>query len=722
MERPRVPAQACPVCGAAVDPLRAERVVWLEREGAFHFDGPECADAFRAARAAHVAERRSTPTEPPSRRSAVPPAPIALEPEPEPAPAEGVWPAVGLTLAAVGALLGAMAAVPGLGVASAAASLGAAGVALQLGRLGAADGRRWGSLPGPAGVTLAAVGALIAGPAGAPSWPLVGVGVAALATVGRAWLDLRARQPVDRAASALVAALPGRVRVPLRDAANPFDVDVGERDTSEVRVGEEVLAFEGETLGVDGVVAGGQAAVYLHPGARTPTPRRLGDPVLAGARVVEGSLRVRATRAGDERALVRPRAFGRSETTDAAPMARLARRLTTWGGLAAIGAASGGLALGGASGAAAALSAAAAVLLGAPFVGLRRGAELPLVGGAAAAGARGIVFLDPSVLERAGRASVCALGTRGQLTEGEPRVVDVLPVAGGADAADLLALAAGLEAGAGDHPIARAVLRFADHRGVSPRPARRVVPVPGRGVTGVGPGGEPLVIGNRQLLLKAGVSVAVADAEAAPLETGGQTVLFLGVDGHVRGLLVLSDAARPGARAAVQRLFDLGVEVVLLSGDHRATVETLARELDLQNVRAELSPDERGEEVRRLRGAGGTVAAVGLPTIDDAALASADVPIVLDGAGGPLEHAVALATRDLRDAAASLWIARAARVASRRAVYGSLAAGLLVVLAAATGVVGPGVASVLGLAVDASTVSLGARLLRRIDLRVPARA
>src|SRR5690606_18098970 len=166
-------------------------------------------------------------------------------------------------------------------------------------------------------------------------------------------------------------------------------------------------------------------------------------------------------------------------------------------------------------------------------------------------------------------------------------------------------------------------------------PVRRATFSPGRGVTAVAPSGQPLVIGNRGLLLEAGVSVAVADADAARAEERGHTVVFVGLDGRVRALISLRDEDRVGARAAVQRLIDLGIEVVLVSGDHRGTVEALARHLDITHVKAELLPDEQGAEIRRLRETGGVVAVVGRPGHDDAALGAADVPVVLGAAGAP---------------------------------------------------------------------------------------
>jgi Cu+-exporting ATPase len=170
-------------------------------------------------------------------------------------------------------------------------------------------------------------------------------------------------------------------------------------------------------------------------------------------------------------------------------------------------------------------------------------------------------------------------------------------------------------------------------------------------------------------------------------------------------------------------MFDLGIEVVLLSGDHRATVEALAKSLDVATVRAELVPEDRGAEVQRLRETGGKVAAVGFPVTDDGLLAASDVAIVLGAAGdAAVEREVTLSTEDVRDAAAALFIAQAAHVTTTRALLAAIAVGIAAVGTAALGLTAPAVAALAHAAVDAYALPSGARLLRRIDLRVPARS
>ena len=602
---------------------------------------------------------------------------------------------------------------------SAALTVVAAGLALRESRDAARDAGILVWVTPPVGVALAALAALAAhlddpgraGPA------LAGAAVAAGAVLVRAWLDRRARRPIAERVHSLAKGLPARVRVPAEGATGD-DMRYAETAASAVRAGEEILAVEGEVIGVDGIVQAGEARVRLHPDAIASERRVAGDPVLAGARVRSGALRVLATRVGQDRALVRIQRFG-APGLGGARVVRLAQQVGRFGGLVAAAGALGALALTGEPGLAGALEAAAAALVAAPLLSARRSAESPLVAAAAAGAARGIVFHDARSLEDAGRITTAALTTTGTVTRAEFEVVEV-HVLHGEPLDPLLALACAAEVGAGDHPLALAIARYAKARGVAPASVRRVTHAPGRGVSALTPGGDRVLLGSRQLLIEDGVSVALAEADAARAEGRGHTALFLSHAGKVRAVFVVRDEVRPDARAAVQRLFDQGAEVVLLSGDSRATVEALARQVDVTNVKAELLPEERGEEVRRL-GEQGVVAAVGKPGLDAHVLEAADVPVHLGAAGSPLaERGVALTSDAVRDAAAAIWIAGAARREAWRGLGLAVGVGGVLVASAALGWLPPAAAALCAVGVDAVVLRAGERLLRRTELRLPA--
>ncbi len=719
-DRPVVPAEPCAACGADVDPLRAPCVLAFE-DGVRFLCGEACKQSYRQG---VRSRRRPTSLRTPPGGVAKTKLPFSAPPAPAPEdalnPEQARWLWTGGSAVGLAMLLSLFTARE-ITLASALMTTAAALCALRLSAntIEVVGGLGWAL--GPLGAAAAAWSgrwAVAHGEAG--SFALFGAALAAAAMLGRAYFDAEARLPVEQAVAALLTRLPRQVHVPTRDASDALTTAVERVETSKIRTGEDVIGMKGHVIGVDGVVQAGEADVLPYPGATTTIRRNIGDPILAGATVVEGAVRVLTTRVGDDRALVRVARFGRASERDAAPLVRASAELERWGGLVVLGLALGVVVLAGHRGASGPIAAACAVLIAAPLLALRRAVEWPSVAAAATAGARGIVFQSGAALDLAGHATLVAMSPHRTLTEGKPEVVEVHMVGEG-DTGELLTVVAAAEQAAGEHPIARAIVRFAALKGVPPIDVRRAVSVPGRGVTAIAPGGEEVVIGSRRLQLDHGVSIATADADAARAEAAGRTAIFVSVAGKVRAVLTLQDHLRVGARAAIQRMFDMDLEVVLLTGDQRGPIEELAAGLDIAHVKAELLPEERGHEVRSLREAGGRVAVIGYPVEDDAALSAADVGIALGAAGGPAgEKAVALVSEDVRDAAAALWIAQAAREGALNATGLAAAAFAAVVAAAAAGLIDPGIAAVLTVAVDAYAVRAGARLLHRIALRLPA--
>jgi P-type E1-E2 ATPase len=724
-----------------IEPLRARAVILLE-DGFRHLCSPECRDRFvqgerfrrgtEPVRASASSSGGGTGTDPALRAirakkktrapggtsssewtaPGVPPSETAMSPPALPFAIVGTALCAGAfatsaTVVGIGAVL--------LIAAATLAVVGPARPRHDAGWLAAATG--------PGAVVLATISALVAfGDRGDARLPLVGASFVAASVVLRGWLDATAARPLERIVTALRARMPARVRTPIDGTSNPLRVDARQVEAERLRAGEEVIVAEGETVPVDGVVSAGDAYVVPYPAARVPVRRRAGDPVIAGAQVTDGAIRVLATRVGEHRALLRPARFADGTADDAARITRLTARSVPFAGLAVVLLVGAGLWLGEAGGGLAArLGAAAGVLLAIPLLALRRAAESPFVAAGATAAERGIIFQSARALDRAGRVDVAALCTHGTITEGAPEVVEI-HVAGEGSADDAIAAAAAAEAAQPEHPIARAILRYVEQRGLAVTAVRRALALPGRGVTAVGAGGESIVVGSRQLLLDEGISVAALDVEAQRAEQRGLSVVFVGIERRVRAVIALRDEDRPGARAAVQRLIDLDIEVLLLSGDHRGTVEALARTLEVDHVKAELGPDERGAEIRRLREGGRVVSTIGRAGHDEAALAAADVPVVLGAAGSSEgERAVALTGDDVRDAAAALWLASAARREATRAATIAAVGGATLVLLAAFGTIGPGAVAIGAMAIDAYALPAAARLLRRIELRLPAR-
>jgi P-type Cu+ transporter len=723
-ERPRAASQPCEACGSLLDPLRTGVVLAFEDAYRYLCDA-RCERDFRQG----VRQRR--PPTPISQRAAAPvPTPMrqaaVVRAIPTATPPLADRPPQGLAFCAAGALaamaIGIGASAPDLALVAALLCCAVGVWALWATRTLIDDigWLAWGL--GPSGAALAALAAHHAVTQGSGSWlGIEGAALAAAAVVARVWLDHGARAPIDRQLHALISKLPARVHVPVASATDPMAMSMQLVDASAVRTGEEVIAMRGETLAVDGVVQAGEADVLPYPGATTPLHRTTGDPLLAGATIVEGAVRVLATRVGDERSLVRLSRLANGGERESSLLARVASSAARLGGGAALTLAFAFLLLSQDAPPGAALATASAVLIAAPLLSLRRTTSLPLRAAAAMAGARGIVYRNASALDTLGRTTTVALSPHGVLTESRPVVVEFHAL-DGTHAEALIGMAAAAERSAGAHPIAQAMERFAEERRGPEVEVRRPVHHPGKGVTAISPQGQPLVIGSRRLLLEEGISVAVADAEATRAAAGDRTPIFIALDGRVRAVMTVHYEIRLGARPAVQRLFDLGLEVVLLTGNQRGAVQALASALDVEHVKAELLPEERGQQVRNLRDAGGIVAALGRPGEDDAALAAADAGVLLGAAGGSAaDRAVALVGDDVRDAAAALWIARAARDAAWRGVLLCGVSFAIVVAAAAASLIVPGIAALMALAVDAYCLPTGTRLLERIARRLPSR-
>jgi cation transport ATPase len=499
----------------------------------------------------------------------------------------------------------------------------------------------------------------------------------------------RVTAPLDAKRRAVSLALGASARRVRGDAAQECAAD-------ELRSGEEIVVHSGELIPADGTVVAGQGEIV--PWFEGPRRERVGPgvAVVAGARVVSGSLRIIAGWTGADRAYLRTTS-DRQRRADLHSVSARAGYLVAQRAapLAALLTAFAGVAVHDDLLVALLTAAATQGALSCPGI-----AELGAARMARAcfdALARGIAFRGAEELDAAGRITVAALCARGTVLLGEPEVASIEPLQG-QDVEQVLALAAGGESVV-SHPVATAVLRAARARGVRPDGARSHNPTAGLGVTAVASSGKPLIVGSRALMLREKVSVALAERRITELEALGRTALLVALDGRLVGILALQDGLRPGARAAVQHLLDVDVEPVLLSGDSRETTEAVGRSIDIEHVRPELLASQRGEEVSKLSDGGAVVAVVGKSPIDDVALAAADVSVALGApAATNAEWSVGLVTDDVRDAARAIRIAHRAKDDAKKLLAACLVPAGTVALAAAFGLLPAAMAPVAALA------------------------
>jgi P-type E1-E2 ATPase len=711
--RPQLPTQPCPACGREVDPLRAPRVVWLEA-GARFLCSVDCRARFLRgerdfdAPARQHSERQHV--ERPSIPDLVREATLVRD-EVDAGDGEGARAgrqdpaiAVGLAFAALSIVLLTPNVEPGWLAALLLVLCAAVSARVPLTTLPATQSLR---VVAPIGLALATLAAVLAPDPEGQRWSLGGAALAAIVVSIRNWMHVSLSAPLRTAAQELRETLPLNARVPSDDPSAYEEVPA-----DDLRQGDLVVVLEGELAPADGVVEEGSGSGLRYPKAAHARPYGEGDFVLAGTRMLEGAATIRVRRTGHDRGIVRAIELGRRKQQDGAAASRLRFAVARWSWLALAPVAIAVFIWSG-------LAGAATFLLGVPVLGLLASLDIPLEAGALASARRGMFFGSSRALRDAGRTSTTAILLRGALTTGDPVVQQAHPL-GSLKFDRVLALAAGAEKVAEDHPIARAIQRYADEQGHSAAVVRKQRVRAGLGVTAVTSHGVPVVVGRRQLLLDEGISVATADSDAAHIESEGLTPIFIAVDGRLEALVAVLDPVHVGARDAVQRIADLPCDVVILSGDDRRTVERIVAQLGAPPVKAPLLPHERVAEVRALRETGGVTATIGRGGEDDAALAAASVPISLRLVGSALEdRGVVVASQDVRDAAGALWVARAVRRATWRSIGSCVLAAALVVLGATFGWMTPIIAALCALATEAWTVRAGSRLLRRVDLRVP---
>jgi Cu+-exporting ATPase len=452
--------------------------------------------------------------------------------------------------------------------------------------------------------------------------------IIALILVGN-WLEARATRRTSAALRGLVALQPKKARV-LRDG-----VEV-ELAIEQVHRGDTFLVRPGERVPVDGVISGGESAVdeSMLTGESRPVLKQPRDRIVGGTVNGMGALRATATTLGEESALARIVTLMRQAQGSRAPIQRLADRVSavfvpTVIGIAALTFVVWMIA-GHWSGAAAvhAFAASIAVLIIACPCAMGLAVPTAVMVATGKGAERGLLIKGGEALERAGAIDTVVLDKTGTVTEGRPAVTDIV-TGDGVRRNDLLRLAAAVER-LSEHPLASAIVRRARELGIEPAPATEFAAVTdvGRGVEGR-VGDAFVLLGNEAMLQARDVDTEPLRADAARLAADAKSLVYVAEDDRLVGLLGIADPIRSTSTAAIRSLSQMGLDVVMLTGDNQPTAEAIAREADIDTVVAEVLPEGKVEEVRRLQNEGRVVAMVGDGINDAPALAQADVGFAL---------------------------------------------------------------------------------------------
>ena len=439
-------------------------------------------------------------------------------------------------------------------------------------------------------------------------------------------LELRARETTSGAIRALLDLSPKLARRVRPDSSDE------EITLDQVLVGDTLRVRPGEKVPVDGVVLEGRGTVdeSMVTGESMPVTKEASSKLIGGTINQTGGLVMRAEKIGRDTMLARIVQMVAEAQRSRAPIQRLADTVSGWFVPAVIAVAAVAFAAWSLVGPSPAMGygliAAVAVLIIACPCALGLATPMSIMVGVGRGAQAGILIKNAEALERMEKVDTLVVDKTGTLTEGKPAVV-AIETAEGFDSQEVLRLAASLERSS-EHPLALAIVRDAEAKGLAISEPGDVDQPVGKGITGI-VDGYRLVAGNARFLEEQGISTAQLAQRADALRAEGATAIFLGIDGQVAGSIGIADPVKATTPAALKALAEVGIHVIMLTGDNRVTAEAIARRLGIADVEADVLPDQKSAIVKRLRDEGRIVAMAGDGVNDAPALAAADVGIAM---------------------------------------------------------------------------------------------
>ncbi|CBE67160.1 MAG: heavy metal translocating P-type ATPase [Candidatus Methylomirabilis oxygeniifera] len=481
-----------------------------------------------------------------------------------------------------------------------------------------------------------------------------------LIVMGR-WLEAKAKGRTSEAIRKLMGLRAKTARVIRDDLVQDIPVE-------EVRIGDLVLVRPGEKVPVDGIIREGQSALdeSMLTGESLPVEKGPGDQVIGATVNKIGGFTFEATRVGRDTVLAQIVRLVEQAQGSKAPIQRLVDRIAgifvpivlviavvTFGVW---------LLVGGEQAFLVALSNFVAVLVIACPCALGLATPTSIMVGIGKGAEYGVLIKNAESLERAYRVNVIVFDKTGTLTVGQPSVTDIIPSSTlntqHSTPDILLRLAASAEQGS-EHPLGQAIIDYAKAQGLALARPQEFKAAPGHGIRAVVEGREVL-LGNVVLMRQHGIDLAGMDAQAESLSGEGKTPMFVAADGRLFGIIAVADVVKPHSKAAVTALHGLGIEVAMITGDTRRTAEAIAGQVGIDRVLAEVLPEHKALEVRRLQEQGRLVAMVGDGINDAPALAQADVGVAIGtGTDVAMEAAdITLIGGDLRSVVTALQLSR----------------------------------------------------------------
>ncbi|HUF58170.1 MAG TPA: heavy metal translocating P-type ATPase [Actinomycetota bacterium] len=483
----------------------------------------------------------------------------------------------------------------------------------------------------------------------------VGV-ILTLILLGRV-LEAKAKAGTGDAIRKLLGLRPQTARV-IRDGSER------EMPVQEVRVDDEIIVRPGERVPVDGEITEGRSTLdeSMITGESIPADKSPGDPVVGGTVNQAGAFRYRATAVGSDTVLAQIVRLVREAQASKAPIQRLADRVASyfvpavvvvaiaafvvWFDVGPQPAVTNGL-----------VSAVSVLIIACPCA-LGLATPLSIMVGTGRGAEHGVLIRSAEALEVAHRIGTVVLDKTGTITKGSPGLTDVV-AASALDEAELLRLVASAER-LSEHPLAQAIVRRAEERRLRLSDTEDFESVTGLGIRAT-VDGRKVVVGKGRFLEADGIDVAELKNVASELEEQGKTAILAGIDGRPAGVVAVADTSRDEAPSAISALRKRGLEVAMITGDNRQTARAIARDVGISRVLAEVLPDDKVREIKRLQGEGRIVAMVGDGINDAPALAQADVGVAIGtGTAVAIEAAdVTLISGDLHAVVTAFDLSRA---------------------------------------------------------------
>jgi Cu+-exporting ATPase len=439
-------------------------------------------------------------------------------------------------------------------------------------------------------------------------------------------LELKAREQTSGAIKALLSLAPTRAR---RIKGDGSDEDIG---LDQVKVGDHLRVRPGDKVPIDGVVTEGRSNVdeSMVTGEPVPVQKEAGSKVIGGTINGQGSFVMRTEKIGRDTMLAQIVQMVAQAQRSRAPIQRLADTVSGWFVPAVIAIAILAFAAWAMWGPPPAMGhgliAAVSVLIIACPCALGLATPMSIMVGVGRGARAGVLIKNAEALERFEKIDTIIVDKTGTLTLGKPKVTAIRP-ANGFDEAEILRLAASLE-NASEHPLAAAIVNEAKERSIALASVGDFDSPTGKGVMGK-VAGHAVALGNARFLAELGADASALQGEADALRRDGATAIFVAVDGRAAGVLAIADPIKETTPEAIAALHRLGIHVVMLTGDNRTTAEAVARKLGIEEVQAEVLPDQKSAVVERLRRDGKAVAMAGDGVNDAPALAAADVGVAM---------------------------------------------------------------------------------------------